>query len=92
MTTTTNPHRHTDRQVLAALATLATTNDDFMIDLIEVITDDCSTAAQGRIDALLNLLSINARRDFLISYDICPLHHTDLDTCADDDRPCPFIA
>lgn len=30
-------------------------------------------------------LPADTARDFLLGLDLCPIHHTDLDTCADDE-------
>lgn len=42
-------------------------------------------------DAILAMQFLLIDRDFAelcARFDICPIHHTDTDTCADDELPC----
>jgi hypothetical protein len=77
MTTTPIP-------AIAALDALFNANDDFMIDMIDAITDDPAPMPTA-IRALLACLTTDDRNTFMINLDICPMHLTDTDSCADDD-------
>ena len=55
---------------LTALINRIAEEDDLDFDLINIIAD---------------LISPDDAADLRLSFDICPIHHTDLDACGDDD-------
>lgn len=63
-----------------------------------IIADDCDSL-DSRDDAIAHSLSYHLREpmnaqihDFLLSYDICPIHRTDIDSCADDElTECAYL-
>lgn len=64
-----------------------------LINLLSCLTDADSDHTLDRIDAACMLAEhlISSDRDadafaILASFDICPIHHCDLEICADDDE------
>jgi hypothetical protein len=87
MTTTPNPSPldFTDES-RAALA-------DAIINLIGTATNEDDALSDLIFDAMIDdekidLIFAPAMRDrFLLAFDCCPIHRTDLDSCADDELP-----
>jgi hypothetical protein len=54
--------------------------------LITIIaSDDDADLNFDLIIAIADLLPPFLAADLCLAFDICPIHHTDLDSCADDD-------
>lgn len=64
----------------AMLATLDAHDDDIDIDRFALIILAAHHLRESLSDA-------DAARDFLLSYDLCPLHECDIEICADDADP-----
>lgn len=63
----------------ALIATLADIDDTLDIDRNDLIILLAAHLDESHDD--------DTARDFLLSYDICPIHTCDIEICADDDDP-----